>query len=80
MTKYEVRRVTLLSDETSPNLTLVVGTDCENKNVLQTIIDTASDRDRILAFNYASLSANNSFFLDSIVSAPYFFFKHQARA
>ena len=34
---------------------------------MQTIIDTAPDRSKTLAFNYASLALNNSFFLDTLV-------------
>ena len=49
---------------------LYAGTAHENKSVVQTIIDTATDRDATLAFNYASLALNNSFFMDYIVR-PY---------
>jgi hypothetical protein len=45
----------------------VVGTDLANKSVVQTIIDTAPDRSKTLAFNYASQALNNSFFLDTLV-------------
>ncbi|KAH8118496.1 Manganese/iron superoxide dismutase [Phellopilus nigrolimitatus] len=38
----------------------------EAKTVLQTIIDTSADREKILIYNYACLAANNSFFLDSL--------------
>lgn len=38
-----------------------------NKSVAQTVIDTAPDRTKTLAFNYASQALNNSFFLDSLV-------------
>ena len=34
---------------------------------MQTIIDTAPDRSKTLAFNYASQALNNSFFLDTLV-------------
>jgi len=43
------------------------GTELANKSVVQTIIDTAPDRSKTLAFNYASLALNNSFFLDTLV-------------
>ena len=43
------------------------GTENENKSVSQTVINTATARERTLAFNYASLALNNSFFLDNIV-------------
>ncbi|KLO16383.1 manganese and iron superoxide dismutase [Schizopora paradoxa] len=42
----------------------VKGTEHQNKTVLQTIIDTATDRDSTLAFNFASQALNNSFFMD----------------
>ena len=45
----------------------VVGTELANKSVVQTIIDTAPDRSKTLAFNYASQALNNSFFLDTLV-------------
>ena len=44
-----------------------VDTELANKSVMQTIIDTAPDRSKTLAFNYASLALNNSFFLDTLV-------------
>jgi hypothetical protein len=34
---------------------------------VQTVIDTAPDRSKTLAFNYASQALNNSFFLDTLV-------------
>ena len=43
------------------------GTELANKSVVQTIIDTAPDRSKTLAFNYASQALNNSFFLDTLV-------------
>ena len=49
------------------NRLIVVGTELENKSVVQTIIDTAPDRSKTLAFNYASQALNNSFFLDTLV-------------
>ena len=39
----------------------------KNKTVLQTIIDTATDRESTLAFNFASQALNNSFFMDYLV-------------
>jgi hypothetical protein len=48
----------------TPNVT---GTELANKSVVQTIIDTAPDRSKTLAFNYASQALNNSFFLDTLV-------------
>jgi superoxide dismutase, Fe-Mn family len=46
----------------------MLGTELENKTVAQTVISTAADRARTLAYNYASQALNNSFFLDSVVS------------
>lgn len=48
------------------------GTENQNKSVTQTVINTATARERTLAFNYASLALNNSFFLDNIVGAVNF--------
>ena len=48
------------------------GTELANKSVVQTIIDTAPDRSKTLAFNYASQALNNSFFLDTLVRRPSF--------
>jgi hypothetical protein len=39
----------------------------EKKSVAQTVIETAQRRDLSLAFNYASLALNNSFFLQTLV-------------
>jgi len=47
------------------------GTELANKSVMQTIIDTAPDRSKTLAFNYASQALNNSFFLDTLVREPF---------
>ena len=47
------------------------GTELANKSVVQTIIDTAPDRSKTLAFNYASQALNNSFFLDNLVRQPF---------
>lgn len=59
-----------------PNSTRLVphtpGTENQNKSVTQTVINTATARERTLAFNYASLALNNSFFLDNIVGAVKF--------
>ncbi|TDL29795.1 manganese and iron superoxide dismutase [Rickenella mellea] len=44
----------------------VKGTQHENKSVVQTMIDTAADRSKTLAFNYASQALNNSFFLERL--------------
>jgi hypothetical protein len=43
------------------------GTAEETKSVAQTVIDTAQDRSKSLAFRYASEALNNSFFLDFLV-------------
>ncbi|KAH7916716.1 hypothetical protein BJ138DRAFT_1139000 [Hygrophoropsis aurantiaca] len=46
----------------------VAGTAEESRSVAQTVIDTAMDPTKTLAFNYASLALNNSFFLGSLKS------------
>lgn len=46
---------------------VIVGGPEENKSVAQTVIDTAPDPTKSLAFNYASEALNNSFFLDFLV-------------
>jgi len=48
----------------------ITGTELANKSVVQTIIDTAPDRSKTLAFNYASQALNNSYFLDTLVREP----------
>jgi superoxide dismutase, Fe-Mn family len=49
------------------NNSLSLGTEHENQSVAQTVISTSDDRGKTLAFNYASLALNNSFFLDHLV-------------
>ncbi|KAA1466026.1 hypothetical protein DENSPDRAFT_862199 [Dentipellis sp. KUC8613] len=44
----------------------VKGTGEKNKSVAQIVIDTAPDASRTLAFNYASLALNNSYFLSCL--------------
>ena len=44
-----------------------LGTEEENKSIVQTVINTAANRSKAMAFNYASLALNNSFFLDMLV-------------
>ncbi|KAJ2930185.1 hypothetical protein H1R20_g6854, partial [Candolleomyces eurysporus] len=44
----------------------VKGTSEENSTVVQTVISTSTNREKTLAFNYASLALNNSYFLDNI--------------
>lgn len=48
------------------------GTPEENKTVVQTVINTATDRTRTTAFNLSSLALNNSFFLDSLVRCVFY--------
>ncbi|KAH6915275.1 Manganese/iron superoxide dismutase [Coprinopsis sp. MPI-PUGE-AT-0042] len=48
----------------------VKGTAQENTTVTQTVIDTSTLKERTLAFNYASLALNNSFFLDQLCPPP----------
>lgn len=47
------------------------GTDWENASVVGTVIGTASIRERIMAFNYASEALNNSFFLSALVCSSH---------
>jgi hypothetical protein len=63
-----------------PHIHVCVGTALETKSVAQTVIETAPDRSKTLAFNYASQALNNSFFLDFLVrrrlapvTTPYLF-------
>ncbi|KAJ4492788.1 Manganese/iron superoxide dismutase [Lentinula edodes] len=51
----------------------VRGTEMSDMSVMQTIISAATDRTRVLAFNYASLALNNHFFLENLkpLSPPY---------
>ncbi|KAH7930266.1 hypothetical protein BV22DRAFT_1079177 [Leucogyrophana mollusca] len=44
----------------------VAGTAEHSRTVAQTVIDTAADPRKTLAFNYASLALNNSFFLSCL--------------
>ncbi|KAF9452016.1 hypothetical protein P691DRAFT_722769 [Macrolepiota fuliginosa MF-IS2] len=44
----------------------VVGTGDASSSIAQTVINLSGKRDRILAFNYASLALNNSFFLNNL--------------
>lgn len=47
-----------------PHLT---DTELESQSVVQTVLSTARDPNRVLAFNMASQALNNSFFLDNLV-------------
>ncbi|KAF8826417.1 hypothetical protein HHX47_DHR5000277 [Lentinula edodes] len=44
----------------------VRGTEMSDMSVMQTIVSSATDRTKVLAFNYASLALNNHFFLDNL--------------
>jgi hypothetical protein len=44
------------------------GTNLENMSVAQIVVSTAPHESQTLAFNYASLALNNSFFLHHLVS------------
>ena len=44
-----------------------IGTKLENQSVAQIVISTAPQESQTLAFNYASLALNNSFFLHHLV-------------
>ncbi|KAJ4500064.1 Manganese/iron superoxide dismutase [Lentinula lateritia] len=45
----------------------VRGTEMSNMSITQTLISSAPDRTRVLAFNYASLALNNHFFLTNLL-------------
>lgn len=59
--------VTALSKDANDVVFMIVGTEQENKSVVQTIIDASTDPDKVLMFNYASEALNNSFFLENLV-------------
>jgi len=44
------------------------GTKLKNMSIAQIVISTTSHESQTLAFNYASLALNNSFFLHHLVS------------
>ncbi|TFK74464.1 hypothetical protein BDN72DRAFT_833389 [Pluteus cervinus] len=48
----------------------VRGTPEQSQGIVDTIINTAPHREKTLAFNYASLALNNSFFLDNLKPPP----------
>ncbi|KAG6919298.1 hypothetical protein DXG01_007430 [Tephrocybe rancida] len=48
----------------------VRGSPEATESVAQTVLNTASVRERTLAFNYASLALNNSYFLDQLAPPP----------
>ncbi|PFH52547.1 hypothetical protein AMATHDRAFT_74033 [Amanita thiersii Skay4041] len=48
----------------------VKDTEDEGLNLAKTVINTAAREERTLAFNYASLALNNSFFLDNLKPPP----------
>ncbi|PIL36673.1 hypothetical protein GSI_00362 [Ganoderma sinense ZZ0214-1] len=56
----------------------VRGTALENKTIVQTIIDSARDPDKVLEFNYASEALNNSFFLENLKPPPADASSHEA--
>lgn len=59
-TQWQAGLLQRLNDE-------VKGTPHATQSVVETVIHTAQDRERILAFNYASLALNTSFFLHGLV-------------
>ncbi|KAJ6538971.1 Manganese/iron superoxide dismutase [Mycena capillaripes] len=61
--EYQLGLLARLTDE-------VRNTEIEDKSVAQVIISTAPFRDKTLAFNYASLALNNSFFLSHLTPNP----------
>lgn len=50
-------------------LMLLAGTASQNASVVQTVINTATDRNQVLAFNLASEALNNSYFLSRLVGS-----------
>ena len=46
---------------------LSADTEFANQSIVQTILGTALSEEYTLAFNYASLALNNSYFLDNLV-------------
>ncbi|KIY45940.1 hypothetical protein FISHEDRAFT_48500 [Fistulina hepatica ATCC 64428] len=44
----------------------IKGTEQERQSLPQIVISTAANKSRVLAFNYASLALNNSFFLEQL--------------
>ncbi|KAJ7229007.1 manganese superoxide dismutase [Mycena pura] len=61
--EYQLGLLARLTDE-------VRHTDEEGSSVTQVVISCASSREKTLAFNYASLALNNSFFLGNLTSNP----------
>lgn len=57
---------TISSTRTTRSLS---GTEFESSSVVETVVGTAQDRSKTLAFNLASQALNNSFFLSNLVSA-----------
>ncbi|KAF6762899.1 Manganese/iron superoxide dismutase [Ephemerocybe angulata] len=55
----------------------VKDTPLESQTVVQTVLETATQRENTLAFNYASLALNNSFFLDNIKPPPAHALNHE---
>ncbi|KAL0063078.1 hypothetical protein AAF712_009985 [Marasmius tenuissimus] len=48
----------------------VRGTELEGMSVVDTIVQTSVERNKVLAFNYASLALNNHFFLEHLRPIP----------
>ncbi|KAF7330752.1 Manganese superoxide dismutase [Mycena venus] len=61
--EYQLGLLARLTDE-------VRNTDIEDSSVTQIIISTAPFREKTLAFNYASLALNNSYFLGQLTPNP----------
>ncbi|KAJ6567238.1 manganese superoxide dismutase [Mycena vulgaris] len=61
--EYQLGLLARLTDE-------VRQTDDEDSSVTQVVISTAPFRQKTLAFNYASLALNNSFFLSNLTPDP----------
>ncbi|KZO93236.1 manganese and iron superoxide dismutase, partial [Calocera viscosa TUFC12733] len=56
-----------LLDRLNDEIKGAAGTEWESKGIVETVIETAANREHSLIFNYASQVLNNSFFLDSLV-------------
>ncbi|KAJ7283431.1 hypothetical protein C8J57DRAFT_1292533 [Mycena rebaudengoi] len=61
--EYQLGLLGRLTDE-------VAGTDDEDSSVTQVVTSMAPHREKTLAFNYASLALNNSFFLGQLTPDP----------
>ncbi|KAI0079739.1 manganese and iron superoxide dismutase [Panus rudis PR-1116 ss-1] len=77
--EYQQGLLDRLNDESHLYSKTCTDTEQENKSVVQTVIDTATDPNKVLAFNYASEALNNSFFLESMRPPPNGASSHEAK-